>query len=97
MRNQIITSYTIEELSTVFSDCIKEELKKFNPPQDKVEVELITEQEASKLLKVSKVTLKSWRDKGQITGYKFGSRVRYKKEELLNSSFVVKGFGRTTK
>lgn len=95
--SQIITSYTLEQLSNVFSDCIKEELKKFTPQQNKEEDELITEQEASKLLKVSKVTLKSWRDKGQIKGYKFGSRVRYKKGELLNSSLVVNSFGRTAK
>ena len=96
MKNEIISSYSLEELTTVFSDCIKKELQNFTPPQIQEE-ELITENEAKEILKVSKVTLKSWRDKNLIKGYKIGTRIRYKKTELLNSILTVKKFGRVVK
>ncbi len=97
MTNQIISTYTLDELKMVFSDCIKEELKNFTPQQSKEEDELITENEAKDFLKVSKVTLKTWRDKNLIKGYKLGTRVRYKKSELLNSLLTVKKYGRFEK
>lgn len=95
MVNQILTSYSLDELTTVFSDCIKRELQNLIPPPPK-EDELITENEAKEILKVSKVTLKSWRDKKIITGYKIGTRIRYKKSELLDSVLKVKKFGRVS-
>ena len=97
MANQIIsTSYSEDELTAVISNCIRREFQNFTPPPPK-EDELITENEAKEILKVSKVTLKSWRDKNLIKGYKIGTRVRYKKSELLNSLSSVKRYGRVEK
>ena len=47
--------------------------------------ELLTRDEACKLLKVDLSTLWRWTNKGLITAYGIGSKRFYKKEELLNS------------
>lgn len=44
---------------------------------------LLTEQQAEELLHVSRVTLKKWRDDGKLPFYRYGSRIRYKRAELL--------------
>lgn len=96
MTNTILTSYSLDELTAVFSDCIKKEIQHLSPPPPP-EDEFITEKEAKDLLKVSKVTLKAWRDTGKITGYKIGTRVRYKRTELLNSPSAMRKLGRVAK
>ena len=84
--SNVITTYSEEDFKTVLRDCIKSELSKSAPPQTNPEIEedLITENEARDCLQVSKVTLKVWRDKGLIPFYRFGTRIRYKRSELLN-------------
>lgn len=83
--NIILTTYSIDQLETVFRDCIKSELQSFRPQPSIPEDDLITEQEAKKMLLVSKVTLKKWRDEGRIKFYRIGSRIRYRKSDLLKS------------
>ena len=93
MTNQHFATFTLDELKSVIDDRLNELIKNLPSPSPK-EDELITENEARAILKVSKVTLKTWRDKNLITGYKIGTRVRYKKDELLNSLLTKKKFGR---
>lgn len=84
MNNILFTPIPIEDLKEVFRDCIRAELQT-GIPTASVEVdEFITEKEARQLLRVSKVTLKKWRDTNKIPFYRYGSRIRYKKNELLN-------------
>ena len=47
--------------------------------------DLITENEAKQILLVSKVTLKKWRDQGSIKFYRIGTRIRYRKSDLLKA------------
>ena len=51
----------------------------------KMETEkLLTENELSKIIRVSKVSLFAWRQKGKIPYYKLGNnRIRYKLSEVL--------------
>ena len=90
MNNIILSSIPIEDLKEVFRDCIRAELQSGNQSPTIVEDELITEKEARQLLRISKVTLKKWRDACKIPYYRFGSRIRYKRNELLNSAGTVK-------
>jgi excisionase family DNA binding protein len=45
--------------------------------------EFLTAREVSKLLGVSLVTLDKWRKNGTLKSYRFGSRIRYKKIEII--------------
>lgn len=64
-------------------------LKAKNQETDDSKDELLTEIEASKLLKVTRQTLKSWRDNGKIPFQRVGSLVRYNKSELLKKKGAV--------
>lgn len=45
---------------------------------------LLTENELSKIIRVSKMSLYNWRQKGKITYYKLGNKtIRYKLSEVL--------------
>jgi excisionase family DNA binding protein len=48
--------------------------------------ELLTETEAEALLQISRVTLKKWRDDGKLPYYRYGSRIRYKRAELIDAA-----------
>jgi len=62
---------------------IQEELGKMEPPQEKGE--LISSEEACKLLGVSKPTLHSWKVRGDIPFYRMGSKVFFKRHEIMSS------------
>lgn len=47
---------------------------------------LLTEQQAEELLHISRVTLKKWRDEGKLPYYRYGSRIRYKRAELIEAA-----------
>lgn len=68
----------IKEIKDIFISLSK---KQQSDPND----ELITRQEASKILKVSISTLDNWKRAGIITSYRIGNKVRYKKSEILDS------------
>lgn len=73
-----------EELEDLIGKSLEEVIKNnpFNCPPDQ---ELLTREEACKLLKVDSSTLWRWTNKGKITAYGIGSKRFYKKEELLES------------
>ena len=47
--------------------------------------ELLTREEAAELLGITLPTLREWTNRGLVTGYRIGSRVRYKRSEVVNS------------
>ena len=69
----------IKEIVRSQLEDFKETLNTHNPD------ELLTREEACKLLKVDSSTLWRWTNKGKVIAYGIGSRRFYKKEELLNS------------
>ncbi len=93
----IVSTYTLGDIETVFRDCIKSELQSFRTQQISPEDDFITEQEAKEMLLVSKVTLKKWRDEGRIKFYRIGSRIRYRKSDLLKSLETSTKKGRGSK
>jgi len=87
--NQIIFDVlSKEELQDLIGKSLEEVIKNNskNIPPDQ---ELLTRDEACKLLKVDSSTLWRWTNKGKITAYGIGSRRFYKKEELLNSLVML--------
>lgn len=53
-------------------------------------VDLITREEASKILGVTLPTLHSWTLNGKVNGYRIGRRVRYKRHELEQALQAIK-------
>lgn len=70
---------------------IKKELQEFTraietpPPEE----ELITRDEASKILQISLPTLLSYRKKGIVQGYRLGRKIRYKRAEILAAAKAI--------
>ncbi len=98
MTNVLIT-FNEGDFTTILRDCIKTELSASAPLQSQTDapVDLMTENEARDFLRVSKVTLKKWRDDKKINFYRIGSRIRYKRSELLTSLETIKKYGRAAK
>ena len=77
-----------EELEDLIGKSLKEVIKN-NPKNIPPEPELLTREEACKLLKVDSSTLWRWTNKGSIIAYGIGSKRFYKKEELMGSLIVL--------
>lgn len=89
-KNQIIFDVlSKEELEDLIGKSLEEVLKNnpFNCPPDQ---ELLSREEACKLLKVSLTTLWRWTNNGKITAYGIGYKRFYKKEELINTLVQLK-------
>ncbi|WP_395051350.1 helix-turn-helix domain-containing protein [Flavobacterium sp.] len=53
--------------------------------QNSDEDQILTREEAAKMLSVSFVTLWSWDKKDILQTYRIGNKIRYKKSDLLNA------------
>lgn len=86
MTNLLMSSYSLQELTTVISETVKIEFERQNklstPPPDN---EYLTRKETARILGVSLPTLNDWSKRGLLPSYRIASRIRYKKEEVLNS------------
>lgn len=91
--NFILTSVPIDELRTIIQECVKSEFQNFKqeiPPDD----DLITSKEACKILGISLVTLHFWRIDGKVKFYRIGTRIRFKKNELMEALQTTKKYKR---
>ncbi len=86
MTNLLMSSYSLQELTTVISETVKIEFERQNslstPQPDNA---YLTRKETARILGVSLPTLNDWSKKGLLPSYRISSRIRYKKEEVLNS------------
>ena len=86
MQNTLFSPIPLDTLRRLISDSVKVEVEKFSslyqPQQNN---DLITREDTAKLLGISLPTLHSWSKLGIIPSYRIGTRIRYKKEEVLNS------------
>ena len=83
MESTILQNVSFSELKELISKTIQEQIGKIQEPPPKTE--LITRKEAAEMLGVSLPTLHCWTKDGRIPAYRIGNRVRYKREEVLNS------------
>lgn len=84
MQEQILFSpIPLEELISR----LKSELNISQPSQQQetTEEEFLTAKEVSKLLGVSLVSLHKWKKDGKIKFHRYGSRIRFRKSEIINS------------
>lgn len=91
--NFILTSVPIDELRTIIQECVKSELQNFKPeipPDD----DLIDSKEACNILGISLVTLHFWRKDGKVRFYSIGTRIRFKKKELMEDLQTTKRYKR---
>jgi len=74
-----------DELKTLIQDAVLQAVEKSNPQQPEKEDQLIRLSEACQLLKVSKVTIHTWKRTGLIPFYRISNKIYFKKNELLDS------------
>ena len=82
MDNIIFSQFTLDELATAVAAKIKTDL----PPATEAapaDDEMLTAKEVSKLLGVSLVSIHTWKKDGKLKFYRYGSRIRFKKSEVL--------------
>lgn len=85
MENLIFSQIPINELKNIISETVRDEMQKFNVPTPQPETEFITRNETAQILGISLVTMNDWTKRGLIIGYRIGTRLRYKKGEILEA------------
>ena len=81
----IFTSVRLDQLQNLFSEAIRNELNKIQPPAPPDKEKYITRKETAQILGVSLVTIHSWTKTGLINGYRIGTRIRFKESEIMES------------
>jgi excisionase family DNA binding protein len=80
---KITEAHLIKVINMVIQTQFEELKKDIQKVRD--QDELLTRDEAAKLLKINISTLYNWTRKGKIPSYGIGYRVYYKRSEILNS------------
>ncbi|MDF2453991.1 MAG: Helix-turn-helix domain [Bacteroidota bacterium] len=83
--NIILTQIHLDELKTIISNCLRDELNKGKEIETSSSDQLIKVDDAVKLFKVSKVTLYKWRVKGILPFHRISSRIYFKKDEIMSA------------
>lgn len=86
MTNQIfLNGISIEDFQNQLIGKLKTELLSIAPQTpNETEDEFLTAKQVSKLLGVSLVSLHKWKKEGKIKFHRFGTRIRFKRSEILN-------------
>ena len=92
MQNVILLPLPLGEFETLIKNCVKSELTNLRPEPPKDD-EFITTNKAIKILGVSKPTLHKWKTGGLIPFHRIGSRIRFKKSEVIEAVQSVKKYG----
>ncbi len=81
----VLLSLTLDELKQVISDSIRKELEERPTTiiQQPLEEQLLSRDEAAKLLKISLVTLNDRMRKGEIPFSRSGRRILFLKSDLI--------------
>ena len=93
-KNQFFINFSPDKLREIIQECVRDEVKDLMASSSENTPDLIKAKEACELLQVSKVTLHKWHKEGRVTGYYLGTRLFYKKSELLESLSKNSAHGR---
>jgi excisionase family DNA binding protein len=86
MNDLMLSPISIGELRTVISETVSNEVNRILSLNNKPEQpEYYTRKQTAKLLGISLVTLNEWQRTGLVPAYRINTRVRYKREDVLNS------------
>lgn len=82
----------IEDLKQVISDAISKEFSKHipQPAPTTDDNELIKIEEVCKILNVTKVTVHNWKRDGVLPFYRIGTRIFFKKSEIVEAVIKIK-------
>lgn len=87
MQQQIIlTQFSLEQFQSEIANAVRLGLEQLQTTQNTnkpEQTELITRNEVCDLLQITLPTLHQWTKEGVITGYRIGTRIRYKRAEVL--------------
>jgi excisionase family DNA binding protein len=79
-----INNLEVNELQELIENSVKKVLEQ-NASKKEPETEFITRFEVAKMLQISLVTLTEWIKQGKVPALRIGTRVRFKKADVLNS------------
>ncbi len=86
MEKILLSPITLDELATVIKLTVQREYESIFKSQTPLpDNEYITRKETSQILGISLPTLNEYTKRGLIPSFRIGSRVRYKKDEVLKS------------
>jgi len=80
----ILSPIPLEDLETAIARIVRQEIANYQAPAPSGD-ELINTEEVAKLFDVSLGTVRNWRRRGLIQAYKIGTRVRFKRSELMEA------------
>lgn len=81
----ILSPITLPELVGEITKAVRSELDARTPTPTPPAEELLTREQAAQLLGVTMPTLRDWTRRDIVPGYRVGSRIRYKRNEVLAS------------
>ena len=96
MNNDILLSpISLPEFKEQLRELIRGEfiLSHSNTKEKEEPEELLNSSQTSKLLGVSKVTLHKWKLEGKVKSYRIGTRIRFKRAEVLSALQTIKTNG----
>ena len=80
----IFSPITPDELARLIATTVRAELDARTPTAVPPAEVLLTRKEAAQLLGITLPTLRQYTRRGHVTGYRIGTRVRYRRNEVLN-------------
>lgn len=81
----VFTSVPVEEIEGMITRAVQDSLTQLLKPQTQTDPEeLVTRRTAAQMLGISLPTLHDYTTRGVIPGYRIGTRVRYKKGEIMD-------------
>lgn len=87
MQQQIIlTPFSVEQFQSEIANAVRLGLEQLQTAQKNItpeQTELLTRNEVCDLLHITLPTLHQWTKEGVINGYRIGTRIRYKRAEVL--------------
>ena len=93
--NFIMTSIPIEDLTNLINIAVENAILKLKVPADQPPFSpsdvFISLDAVAKLLRVSKVTLHSYKKQGKIPFHRIGRRVLFRKNEILDCLKTING------
>ena len=91
MQTTLSINITIEELRDVIKDSVREAIAAQIKAQSTTEEELIKIEEVAEMLKVSKVTIFTWKKAGKIPFHRIARKIFFKRSEVLEALKQIGG------
>ena len=87
----ILHSTPLKDLTAIFGQIVRDELKQFQPSQPKQDAngEYLNRRDVCNLLKISLATLFTYTKDGTLKGYKIGGRILYRRDQITESVQVI--------